>query len=66
MVVRSRGRLRDRAISETWVRPMRIEESGVLLADVIEMTEAEAREKIQTPPLDGSDPRFSKGVGVRR
>lgn len=54
--------LRDRAIPETLVWAMDVMEARVLLANVIEMTKAEAQKVIQALPLDRSDPCF--GIGV--
>ncbi len=62
----SGGSLRDCAISEPLVRPMDIEVSGVLLANVVKMAKAEAQEMIQALPFDGPDPGFGKRVSVRR
>ncbi len=57
--------LRDGEISEPLVRAMDIVITSVVLADVIEMTKAEAQEMIQALPLDRANPCFRKGVGVR-
>ena len=66
VVGRSGRSLRDGEISEPLVRAMGIVITGVVLADVIEMTEAEAHEVIQALPLDRPDPCFSEGVSIGR
>lgn len=63
---RAPRRILDSAISEPLMRSIHIVVACEFLTDVIEMSEAKAHEVIQTLPLDRSDPRFSKGVGVRR
>jgi hypothetical protein len=56
----------QRAITKTLVRSMLIVESNILTQDVIEVTPAEADEVVQTLALERTDPRFGKGIRIRR
>jgi len=48
------------------MRTMLVEVTNIRPADVVEMSQAEAQEVIEAFSLQGTDPCFGKGVGIRR